>query len=418
MLSRREAALLLVGTAFPGPAFAQNGNGASVFYASSGPDLVLYGLDAGAAVLRKTGSVTLPANIQYAWPHPSKTFLYVASSNVNVSGSIRVARGTDHAVTTFAVDPASGRLKPLGPAQKLAGRPINLSVDRDGHYAFMAYNDPSNISVHRIDGKGLLGPAIAQRQKLDTGIFAHQVRAVPSKSTVILVTRGNDASAGKPEDPGAIKVFGFHDGQLSNLQSVAPANGFGFGPRHLDFHPSLPFVYVSMERERQLYVFEVEADGTLKAQPTFKKDLLKDQKGQKPGQVSGPIHVSADGRFVYVANRNSNTADQGGKAVWTGGENNMAVFAIDARTGEPNLIQHAEVPAVDVRTFTIDPSGRLLIATSTEPMLVRKGSGLAMEGAGFSLYRIARDGRLAFVRKVDADAKAGNLLWCGTLNMA
>jgi 6-phosphogluconolactonase len=47
---------------------------------------------------------------------------------------------------------------------------------------------------------------------------------------------------GKPEDPGALKLFSFREGQLTNLMSVAPNRGYGFGPRHLDFHPSLPLV--------------------------------------------------------------------------------------------------------------------------------------------------------------------------------
>jgi 6-phosphogluconolactonase (cycloisomerase 2 family) len=417
MLDRRAVTVLLAGAALQGRALAQ-GAGKSFFYASAGPELALYDLDVAKATLRRKDAVTLPANIQYGWPHPSREYLYVASSNVTVSGSLAVKPGTKHFLTTFAVDPVTGRLTALEPVLELSSRPIYLSVDEAGQYAFLAYNNPSNISVHRIGADGMPGKAIRQRQRLDIGIFAHQARAVPSRTSVILVTRGNDASAGRAEDPGAIKVFRFRDGQLTNLESVAPGNGLGFGPRHLDFHPRLPFVYVSMERERQLYVFELGSDGTLKPDPVFKKELLRNPKETKPGQVSGPIHVSADGRFVYVANRNSATVDQDGKSLWNGGENNIAVFAIDAKSGEPTLIQHAETVAFDIRTFVIDPSGQLLIATSTEPMLVRKGSGVATIRAGFTIYRIGKDGKLAFIRKLEVDTGAGNQIWSGTLAMA
>jgi Lactonase, 7-bladed beta-propeller len=54
------------------------------------------------------------------------------------------------------------------------------------------------------------------------------------------VTRGNDPSATRPEDPGALKVYGFKNGRLANQESVPPGNGVGFGPRHLDFHPTRP----------------------------------------------------------------------------------------------------------------------------------------------------------------------------------
>ena len=77
-----------------------------------------------------------------------------------------------------------------------------------------AYNNPSNITVHRINADGTVGAAVAQPEKLDTGIYAHQVLAVPGNRTVLLVTRGNHAEDGKPEDPGAIKAYRFDNGVL------------------------------------------------------------------------------------------------------------------------------------------------------------------------------------------------------------
>src|SRR5204862_370224 len=72
---------------------------------------------------------------------------------------------------------------------------------------------------------------------------------------VILVTRGHDAAGGKPEEPGALKVFDYEAGLLTNEASVAPNGGYGFGPRHLDFHPIKPWVYVSLERQNRLDMF-------------------------------------------------------------------------------------------------------------------------------------------------------------------
>ena len=53
-------------------------------------------------------------------------YLYVASSNT-VPGSSIV--GTDHHVTAFAIDPATGALKKHGEAMRLPIRPIHLSTD-------------------------------------------------------------------------------------------------------------------------------------------------------------------------------------------------------------------------------------------------------------------------------------------------
>ena len=80
---------------------------------------------------------------------------------------------------------------------------------------------PSNITVHRIQPDGTLGEPVRSRAKPDVGIFAHQVLTTPGNQTAILVTRGNNAEAPSPEDPGALKVYGFKDGVLTNLASIA-----------------------------------------------------------------------------------------------------------------------------------------------------------------------------------------------------
>ena len=92
-----------------------------------------------------------------------------------------------------------------------------------------------------------------------------------------------------------------------------------------------------------------------------------------------------------MTNRNSGTEEIGGRKVFKGGENNVAVFSIDPASGEPTLIQNIEAHTNHLRTFAIDPSGRLLIAASILPMAMRDGSTLP---AALVLYRIGADGRL------------------------
>ena len=158
---------------------------------------------------------------------------------------------------------------------------------------------------------------------------------------MLLVTRGNDAKPDKPEDPGAIKTFGFDNGALTGLASIAPGTGLGFGPRHLDFHPTKPWVFVSIERQNKLYVYKRDAGTGLARAPMFVKDTLADPK-PKVRQAAGAIHVHPSGKFVYLTNRASDLVDSNGTKAFTGGENNVAVFAIDQASGEPTLIQNAD----------------------------------------------------------------------------
>ena len=76
--------------------------------------------------------------------------------------------------------------------------------------------------MHRLNADGTIGEEVAQTGKPDFGIYAHQVRVTPGDKTLTLCSRGNDATAGKPEDPGHIEVFSFKDGQLANLQTIKP----------------------------------------------------------------------------------------------------------------------------------------------------------------------------------------------------
>ena len=89
----------------------------------------------------------------------------------------------------------------------LPSRPIHTSVDRAGEYLLTAYNGPSNVTVHRIKSDGTLGDAVSQPGKPDAGIYGHQIRTTPGNQTAIFVARGNNAAGGKPEDPGALKVY-------------------------------------------------------------------------------------------------------------------------------------------------------------------------------------------------------------------
>jgi 6-phosphogluconolactonase len=379
----------------------------TVYYASTGPELSLFDIDVDGAALIKRSTVTLPANIQYAWPHPSRRYLYVVSSN----GGPGLA-GDKHYASALAIDPATGALRPHGEAALLPSRPIHTSVDRTGAFLLTAYNNPSHATVHRLNGDGTIGAALAQPDKLDTGIYAHQILADPSNHIVMLVTRGNDARPDKPEDPGAIKTFAFENGVLRNLASIAPGNGLGFGPRHLDFHPTSPWAFVSIERQNQLFVYELDAGTGLKREPLFVKNTLAGSNSPSR-QGAGPIHVHPSGDFIYVTNRSLDTHEFQGQKVFVGGENGVAVFALDKRTGEPRLIQNIDGLGIHLRTFGIDPTGRLLIAASIMPLPIRVGDGIGVLTAGITVFRIGDDGRLTFVRKYDIDTRNGQQFWSG-----
>ena len=415
MIDRCPFCTLAAGAvAMPRFAWSQAMTHQAFFYVSLGSALKLYRIDADKAALAAQDATMLPEKVQCAWPHPSAPFVYVGSSN---GGSAMAGvKGDRHFLSALRIDKDSGELKPHGASAALRWRPIHVTVDHAGVFALTAYNNPSSVTVHRINADGTVGEEVAQRAALDCGIFAHQIRVTPNNDAAILVCRGNDTAKDKPEDPGSLKYFSFMDGQLENPVSVAPDGGYGFGPRHIEFHPTAPFVYVSRERENKLNAYRLSKEG-LDPNVLFVKDTLAEPNNIRSRQLACTLHAHPNGRFLYLANRAFDTVKIDGRDVFPGGENNIAVFAIDQASGEPVPIQHEDVRGVYPRTFAIDPSARMLVATDVEPKLMRDGASFKTIPANIATFRVGQDGKLTFANNYKIDTGGELQFWSGMVGV-
>jgi 6-phosphogluconolactonase len=410
MLSRRTFLSLAAGSmAAPKLVSAQPGSQKVALYANVGSDLTHYDVDVAGAELIKRETVTLPAGVQYAWPHASRRYLYVATSS---SAPGYGAAGTEHHVTALSIDPASGALAQHGAPIRLPARPIHISTDIPSQYILVAFNNPSAVRVYRINKDFTPGEEVPQPGPIDAGIFAHQVLVTPDNRLAILVTRGNEGTPTKPEDPGALKVFEYRNGVLTNEVSIAPNGGREFGPRHLDFHPAKPWMYVSIETQNKMHMFRME-EGRIDPEIAFRAETLAEPNNIRARQAARTVHVHPNGRFVYGANRAGATVEFQGTQVFKGGENSIVVYSVNQSTGEPTPIQHIETQKIHPRTFHIDPSGRFLVAQHNLPVNVRDGDAVKTVPAGLSVFRMDDDGKLAFVRKYDVDVGDKTMFWMG-----
>ena len=410
MIDRRTFMSLIAGAAAaPNVAWAQPTAGKVALYANVGADLTNYDVDVAGAALIKRATVTLPAGVQYAWPHVSRRYLYVASSS---SASGYGKAGTEHHVAAFHIDPASGALTPHGQPIPLPTRPIHISTDIPSEFILVAFNNPSALRVYRINKDFTPGEEVKQPGPIDAGIFAHQVRVTPDNRLAILVTRGNEGTPAKAEDPGALKVFDYKNGVLTNEVSIAPNGGKEFGPRHLDFHPTKPWMYVSIETQNKMYTYKMDG-GKINTEIAFRAETLAEPKNIRARQAAGTVHVHPNGGYLYGANRAQDTIDVNGKKVFKGGENSIVVYSINQSTGEPVQIQNIETHAIHPRTFHIDPSGRMLVAQHNLPVDVKDGNAIRTTPAGLSVFRIGDDGKLMFVRKYDVDVGDKLMFWMG-----
>jgi len=414
MIDRRTFMSLIAGAAAaPNVTWAQPTAGKVALYANVGADLTNYDVDVAGAALIKRATVTLPAGVQYAWPHVSRRYLYVASSS---SASGYGKAGTEHHVTAFRIDPASGALTPHGKPIPLPTRPIHISTDIPSEFILAAFNNPSALRVYRINRDFTPGEEVKQPGPIDAGIFAHQVRVTPDNRLAILVTRGNEGTPAKAEDPGALKVFDYKNGVLTNEVSIAPNGGKEFGPRHLDFHPTKPWMYVSIETQNKMVTYKMDG-GKINREIAFRAETLAEPKNIRARQAAGTVHVHPNGRFLYGANRAQDTIDVDGKKVFKGGENSIVVYSINQSTGEPVQIQNIETHAIHPRTFHIDPSGRMLVAQHNLPVDVKDGNAIRTTPAGLSVFRIGDDGKLTYVRKYDIDVADKTMFWMGMVKL-
>jgi 6-phosphogluconolactonase len=402
---------LLTAGQMPGPATPTPKES---LYASVAAVLTQYEVDVENAALTPLSSVTLPRNVQYAWPSPDHRVLYVSWSAATSDGPMG-AQG----ITSFRIDKHTGALTRFGTDVLLPKRPVHIATDQAGKYLLAAHNaPPAGLTVWIINSDGSLGGQVPQPGVVDGGIYAHQILVDPFDRMAILTTRGNvpaEAPSGV-EEPGAMKVFAYDSGILSDETSVAPNGGFGFQPRHVAFSKKL--VYLAVERQNQLQVYEKLTDHTLAPLPTFTKNTLADPVNNNerifPAQMVGPIQISHDGRFVYLGNRNNGTIRDTptSPAYFRGGENNVAVFAIDKNTGEPTLIQNADTRGFVPRTITFNKTGKILVASNQSRVNVKNPDGtLTSIPPSLAVFRINHDGTLEYVRKYDE----GGGTWAGML---
>jgi 6-phosphogluconolactonase len=424
-------ACVLVFAAMAALAGSQAPAQSAVVYATVGNSLRWSSLDAKTGTLQPTGSIdNLPAEIHYVAMHPNRRTLYVSVTD----------RAQLNAIHAFAIEAKTGALTRLGERLALPStlsRAVHITVDRTGTYLLTAHNTTETVAALRLQSDGRLGQLVSQPAIPKLGYLVHQIRIDRSNRWVSVPVRGNDIVGTTPEQMGRLHVFGFNDGVLTRRSTIDYESGSG--PRHLDFHPIQPWMYVLTERGNQIvtYSYPVAQDFS-PAQPVaqdfspaqnegplkelFRASTLRDPSFTFPPQRAGAIHVHPNGRWLYVTNRNvapcasSVPCPDREKKPFEKGENNIAVFSIDGRTGEPTLVEHVDSHGFEPRTFTIDPSGTFLIAGNMMNIVRKDANTFVDVQPNLSVFRIGSDGKLTFLRSYD-QANAGLLWWVGAYRL-
>jgi 6-phosphogluconolactonase len=292
-----------------------------------------------------TPSTASPSTIDL---DPTRTHLYVGNEF-----------GPPGAVSAYSINRLTGDLTLLN-VVPTEGASAHVSVDRRGRYLFSAEYSGSWFEVFPILPDGSLGPAVFQMQtvgNVDTSFTTKPATNAPPGSFAISAHEGPNGHPHQMEaDPSNQWVVGTDAGQdriyvwkltLGGTPPLTPAaipfvnTPPGDGPRHFAFHPNGIWMYSIQEEASTIMLWHFDpSTGALSAEQL----ISSLPRGFTGTNFTSEIRVSADGDFVYGANRLNDT---------------IGLFKV-GHHGRLTTVSHTSTLGDYPRIFTIDPSGRFM----------------------------------------------------------
>jgi 6-phosphogluconolactonase len=217
-----------------------------------------------------------------AWPPHGDTLYAVSESGAEVLAFTRNGAG----------------LAPLSAEWTGGTEPCHLAVDPSGRFLVTANYGSGSLAVFPLGAGGAVEPrrcvaafdGRGPHPERQTGPHAHMIAFRPAGGSFFVTDLGTDTIHEYALSP---------DGMASPIGTTGVRAGSG--PRHLAFHPAQPLAYVTAELNSNVIVCAVEPEG-LRPLTTVAATVSSVDSVNYPSHLA----VSADGRFVYVANRGAN----------------------------------------------------------------------------------------------------------------
>lgn len=257
---------------------------------------------------------------------------------------VSVAKEEDQGgIASFAIT-SNGELLSKINSQVLDGAPpCHVSISNDNTFVLSANYHKGTIEAYPLNETGQILPPSSVVTHKGTGpdkrqekAHAHYAGFSPDQKYIITVDLGMDE----------IITYSLEEGLLTKKHSLSVKPGSG--PRHLVFHPTESYAYVMTEFSSEVIVlnYDVEAGSFTHIQtlPTIPNDFKENNQGSA-------IHISRDGKFVYVANR---------------GHDSIAIFKIDDHTYELSFVERVSSEGHWPRDFVLDPTESFVVVSNQE----------------------------------------------------
>jgi 6-phosphogluconolactonase len=254
---------------------------------------------------------------------PDRRFLYAA------------LRSEPFTVASFAIDPASGRLKHLGNAPLDASMAYAVT-DRAGKWLLCASYPGGKLTVNPIDGEGRV--QAPPKQVIGDRPKAHCVLVDAGNKYVYCAVLAQDLILQLKFDPATGTVAPNSPGEIKTKP--------GAGPRHMALHPSGRFLFLITETTATIGSYAVnKPTGTLKQLQFL--DMLDGSFKEQPSAAD--LHVTPDGRYLYGSERRTST---------------LVGYRIDEK-GTLSLVGRYPTETTP-RGFAIDPRGKFLLSVGLD----------------------------------------------------
>jgi 6-phosphogluconolactonase len=295
----------------------------------------IYKFSAQRATTTFVGKTTGVENASFMAVSANQKYVYVVNEHPGRPGEI----------SAFAFNKTKGELKLLN-KQPAGESPCYITVDSTGRFLMVAEYG-SGISVYRTGSDGSIRKKLQSIKHDGYGIVyerqdkshVHAVVFSPDQKYVFVPDLGND------------RLYQYKFNPADSINPLTPADvpyyalTDGSGPRHFVFHPNGKTAYLLNELIGEVVVYDY-ANGQLKAIQT----IASTTEGGKYAKGSADIHISPNAKFLFTSNR--------------GSANEIGSFIISK---EGTLKQSGKQAVNDhPRNFTIDPTGKFLLAASRD----------------------------------------------------
>lgn len=303
-------------------------------YTSAGSDgIYTFQFDAKTAATTPISSVKT-SNPTYLVVSPDNKYVYAVNSD------------NDGMVSAFQYNWQNGSLTFLNQVSSGGSNPCYISTNKKGTFLTVGNYGGGSIAVIDIQKNGKLNEP-KQVIRL-TGNSVNRSRQ--EKPHVHATVFSPNYKQLLVPDLGTDKIMLYNvtgNGSLEPAEQPFAEVNAGAGPRHLTAHPSLEVAYLVEELTGTVSVFKY-IDGRL--------DIIQNTSSHPmsyQGAVgSADIHVSPDGRFLYVSNR--------------GDANSIAIFSIDQVTGMIRITGFQPTLGIHPRNFSFDPTGNFLLVANRD----------------------------------------------------